>query len=208
MVRWITKDDPSWGETLAKHRRYQEYERRKTDPIRKDRPMTTQDYISIVKNAPNKAAQIFSEYRSKAQAVRDNHLIPETGKFIEIGNLRQQAHDEVQALAEQTAVATDLARKALAHHRDAARPKVDADTWSRKARHFQYLVDRGVNPDTLVKEISDPIGLRIAQEELPLLERGQTNPQDPTAGEGVAALLEHKAYEVYGMHTSQKPTNF
>jgi hypothetical protein len=94
-------------------------------------------------------------------------------------------------------LATGLVRKALQHHRDAARPKPDADTWSRKARHFQYLVDRGVSPETLAKEISDPIGLRIAQEELPLLARGQ-NPLDPQAGDAVAALLESKAVEVYG----------
>jgi hypothetical protein len=160
-------------------------------------PMTHEDFRRTVEQAPTKAANIFSDHRSRVQAIQDDHLIPDSGKLIESGRLQQEALKQVQQLGETVAVASDLALKKLAHDRDAARPKVDADTWSRKARHFEYLVSRGIDPETLAQEIADPVSLRVAQDEMPILARGQS-PLDPKAGEGVSALLEQKALSVYG----------
>jgi hypothetical protein len=196
MVRWITKDSPGYVGEMDKHRRYQEYHSRFNDPIRKAGPMTYNDYIEVVKQAPQKAVNIFTQYRDQRQALEDNHLIPDSGKVIEGGRLRQEAHNKVQQLRETAAVAADLAEKKLAHDRDAARPKVDADIWSRKARQFAYLVDRGVDPESLAGEIVDAVSLRVAQDELPILARGQS-PLDPQAGEAVAAKLAHKANSIY-----------
>lgn len=206
MLGWtyVGRNDPSWGETLAWHRRQQDYYRRKNDPIWKGGPLTSTDYIQIVKAAPQKAATIISNWKSQVQAVQDNHLYPAQGKLIESARLRDAALAEVQQLAEQTAVAADLARKALRHERDQKRPKVDPATYQQKVSQLRYLADHKVPIEQLVKDATaDPASLRVAQEELPIIARAQ-NPLDPQAGEGIAAQLDHAAYEVYGGEYQQK----
>jgi hypothetical protein len=165
--------------------------------IEGNRTLTYADYILTVKNSPAKAASIFAQYRDQRQALEDNHLIPDSGKLIEGGRLRQQAHDQVQQLAEAVAVASDLARKKLAHDRDQQRPKVDPPIHERKARQLSYLLDHGVSLDTLVRDnISDPVSLRVLQEEAPIFARGQA-PMDRKAGEDFDTLMEQAAYNTY-----------
>jgi hypothetical protein len=197
-MRWITPQDPSWAETMAAHRRHQEYHRRKNHPIWKDGPMTTADYTTIVKNAPTKAANIIGNWKAKVAEINGNPVIPEAGQLHLIGEATQEALNEIQKLNEQQAVAADLARKALAHQRDQKRPKVDNGTHERKARQMLYLVEKGISVETLIRDYGqDPQLLAILADEAPIFARAES-PLDPKAAEGVQAMIEQAAYQTFG----------
>ncbi len=200
MLGWktITPQDPSWGETIARHRRYQEYHSRKTNPIRTDRQMKASELTNIIKQATNRLMNVYSTYVQQAASIENNIMIYPQGRLQAVAQMREEAAKAVQDLQENIAVAADVAKKALAAERDKLRPSVDNATHERKARQLAYLIDRGVPLQDLIQEnITDSVTLRILEDELPVLARGQ-EPQYKESGKTYDELLRQAARKVYG----------
>jgi hypothetical protein len=74
--------------------------------------------------------------------------------LFESARLRDAALSEIRSLAEQTAVAADVARKALRHERNQKRPKVPADEYRRLADRFRHLDSKGISLDHSAAEVA------------------------------------------------------
>lgn len=160
--------------------------------------MTNSDYKHFVTSAPQKAANILSGYKADYAQTRDDVYLPEAGRLHKFGELHDQALKEAENIASQTELAATITRKELLHKRDAARPKVDATMYQRKADQFRYLLGKGVSLEALVDRVQDDkTGLKVLQDEVDTLAFGE-NPTDPQAGEGYAARLEQMALDTYG----------
>ena len=87
MLGWtyVGRNDPSWGETLARHRRQQDYYRRKNDPIWEDGPLTSTDYIQIVKAAPPEGRYYHQQLETSGTGRSGQPSVPGPGEADRIG---------------------------------------------------------------------------------------------------------------------------
>jgi hypothetical protein len=163
-----------------------------------NRTMTPNDFIRNIEQAPIRLMNVYKAYKDAAKATEENVLIYPQGRLQMVAKMREEALEAVADIRANIEASETMAVKALEEQRDKLKPTVDPAVHERKARQLAYLVDRGVPLAELIQtNVSDPVTLRILEEEAPVLARGQA-PQYRDSGEDYDELLKEAGRRVYG----------
>ena len=160
--------------------------------------MQVTDLINSITQAPIRLGNVYSAYVREAEAMEQNIMVYPAGRMQAVARMREEAQEAVQDIRANIEAAELVANTGLKEQRDKLKPRVDNATHERRARQLSYLVDRGVPLEDLISEnITDPVTLRILEQELPVLARGR-EPQYKEAGRTFDELLHQAARETYG----------